>query len=155
MHKTELEIFWRELSSREGFADVLPGQVWSIKGGKKRALAADGGRKGMRYRYVIREGNTAAVELQIETADSLANARVVQLLEKQRPEIEAAFGAALDWNEDATQDSGRARIRYWLGSEPVPYDPAARRRLQMAMIHSLRRLIRTLEPYVGGTPEER
>ena len=152
MHKAELEIFWQELMRCDGFADVLPGREWSIKGGKKRAFAASAGVSGLRYRYLIREGETAAVELQIETADSVANRRFVQLLERLKMEIEAAFGAQLDWNDDAElkPDRLRARIRFWLGDEPVPTDPAARRVLHVAMIQAMRRLIQTLRPYVNS-----
>lgn len=148
MHKTELVVFWKQLSRCEGFADVLPGKLWYVKGGKRRAYAARSGLSGVRYRYLIREGNTAAVELQIEIADSVENRRLVQLLEKQRRVIEAAFGAALDWNEDAEQNPDRARVRYWLGAEPVPDDPAERRVLQVAMIQAMGRLVRTVQPYV-------
>ena len=94
---------------------MLPGKLWTSKAERSGRLRRSSGFNGLRYRYVIREGNTAAVELQIETADSVANRRLVQLLEKQRRIIEAAFGAALDWNDDAELNPDRSAPAFATG----------------------------------------
>jgi hypothetical protein len=59
----QLEIFWAGLEQTHGFKDVIRNLGWYADGGKKRAYTTTYFMSGFKFRYLIRRGNIAAVEL--------------------------------------------------------------------------------------------
>src|SRR3989339_1501276 len=116
MSPEKLKTFWADLERTHRFKDVIPNHAWSTDGGRKRAYAATYFMSGLKFRYLIRRGNIAAVELQIDTSDGSFNRRALERLRAHTRDIESAFGAQLVWEADWEGKEGRRRacVRYCL-----------------------------------------
>lgn len=77
-------------------------------------IGAGSGIRGLGWNYAVRQ-HEAQVELYIDRGDPEENATIFEQFEQQRAEIEAAFGAPLDWQRLENRRACRIRHRIELG----------------------------------------
>jgi len=86
--------FWKQLLER---AKGRPHpHARRVSPGKEHWLGAGAGKSGLTYSYVVRMDN-ASVELYIDRGNAEENKRIFDKLYEHKEEIEAIFGAPLEW----------------------------------------------------------
>jgi Domain of unknown function (DUF4268)/TIR domain len=108
-------------------------------------IGAGAGRSGYSWNYVIRM-NDAAVELDIDTGNRDENKRAFDALQERKAEIEAAFGAALEWQR--LDEKRRCGIRHVVTAGGLVTPEARWPAIQAAMVEAMERLSRALQPYL-------
>jgi Domain of unknown function (DUF4268)/TIR domain len=109
-------------------------------------LSAGAGISGYSWNYVIWMDDAGAVELDIDTGDKRKNKRLFDALRSRKAEIEAAFGAPLEWQR--LDDARRSGIRYIVreGGLTTPEDKWPK--IQAAMVEAMARLTKILQPHL-------
>jgi hypothetical protein len=110
-----------------------------------------GGRAGVagyRWNYVIWMHDAGAVELDIDTGDKRTNKRLFDTLRSRKAEIEAAFGAALEWQR--MDDARRSGLRYIVREGGLMSPEEEWPKIQAAMVDAMARLAKVLQPYLQG-----
>jgi len=108
-------------------------------------LGAGAGKTGYRWNYVIWM-NHAAVELDIDVGDWHENKRAFDTLQQSKAAIEAAFGAALEWQR--LDEKRRSGIRYIIRAGGLTTSEERWPWLQGDMIEAMARLSKVLQPYL-------
>ncbi len=110
-----------------------------------------GGRAGIagyRWNYVIWMHDAGAVELDIDTGDKRTNKRLFDTLRSRKAEIEAAFGAPLEWQR--MDDARRSGIRYIVREGGLVSPEEEWPKIQAAMVDAMARLAKVLQPHLQG-----
>ena len=110
-----------------------------------------GGRAGIagyRWNYVIWMDDAGAVELDIETGDKRTNKRLFDRLRSRKTEIEAAFGAPLEWQR--LDDARRSGVRYIVREGGLRAPEEEWPRIQAAMVDAMARLAKVFQPHLHG-----
>lgn len=103
---------------------------------------------GYRWNYVIWMDDAGAVELDIDTGDKRTNKRLFDALRSSKVEIEAAFGAPLEWQR--MDDARRSGVRYIVREGGLMAPEEEWPRMQAAMVDAMARLATVLDPYLHG-----
>jgi len=134
--------FWKQLLER---AKGRPHpHARRVSPGKEHWLGAGAGKSGLTYSYVVRMDN-ASVELYIDRGNAEENKRIFDKLYEHKEEIEAIFGAPLEWQRMDERRSSRVRYTLNIGGlrdrEKWP-------EMQEAMIDAMIRLSKALGPKI-------
>lgn len=118
----------------------------NISPGKDHWISTGAGKSGFTWAYVVLKDH-ARVELYIDTADSEKNKHYFDTLLQHKEQIEASFGAPLEWQR--LDEKRAARIAYLIhghGGLPNQENWDA---LQDAMIDAMVRLENALKPHLA------
>jgi len=109
-------------------------------------IGGPAGVAGYRFNYVIWMEDAGAVELNIDTGDKRRNKRLFDALLSRKAEIEAAFGAPMDWHrlDDARRSSVQYIVREGGLTAPEKEWPA----VQTAMVEAMSRLAAAVQPHL-------
>lgn len=140
--------FWELLLARAGertqlHANTSPGDYGYISAGC--------GIRGLGFNYSIRQEEGMA-ELYIDRGDEEINKRVFDFLCSNKKDIEAVFGAELEWLRLDERRACRIVSRISIGG--YRSDEGQWPAIQDAMIDSMVRLERALKPYLGRVHTE-
>ena len=108
-------------------------------------LGTGAGKAGLRYNYVILEDGWR-VELYINTRTRETNKRYFDRLHEHKEEIERSFGEPLRWRR--MDDKGASSIEYAVYGKRGLKVRDAWPQIQEAMIETMARLHKALDPYV-------
>lgn len=133
--------FWKQLLERARSRTQLHAR---IAPGTENWISAGAGMSGLGYNYSIRMDD-AQVELYIDRGDAEQNKLFFDALHAHKAEIEAAFGAPLEWQR---LNAKRAcRVRYVLTAGRLQ-DQSRWPEIQEAMIEAMSRLERAMKPHI-------
>ena len=133
--------FWQQLLERARVRTQLHAR---IAPGTDNWISAGAGKSDLGYNYAIRMDD-AQVELYIDRGDAEQNKQIFDALHAHKAEIEAAFGAPLEWQR---LDAKRAcRVRYVLTDGGLQDQPRWHK-IQDAMIEAMIRLERAMKPQI-------
>lgn len=85
--------FWTELLAKARTRTHLHNALSPVT---ENWISTGAGKSGLAYNYVIRQ-HRSNVELYIDRGVENSNKRIFETLHERRPEIESAFGRAIDW----------------------------------------------------------
>lgn len=109
-------------------------------------IGAGAGISGYSWNYVIWMSDAGAVELDIDTGDKHKNKSVFDALHQRKAEIEASFGAPLEW--ERLDDRRRSGIQYIVRAGGLTAPEEQWPAIQAALVQAMTRLSRTLYPYL-------
>lgn len=114
-----------------------------------------GGRTGVpgfRWNYVIWMDDAGAVELDIDTGDKRTNKRLFDRLQSSKADIEAAFGAPLEWHR--LDDARRSGVRYIVREGGLLAPDEQWPKIQAAMVDAMARFAKVLQPYLRSREDK-
>lgn len=111
-------------------------------------IGGKAGIAGYRWNYVIWMDDAGAVELDIDTGDKRTNKRLFDMLRSSKAEIEAAFGAPLEWQR--MDDARRSGVRYIVRKGGLTAPEEDWPRIQAAMVEAMAQLSKVLQPHLQG-----
>ncbi len=117
-----------------------------IAPGKRNAIYASAGLPGLKFGYALHR-DSASVCLYIDRGDRARNKALFDHLAAHKAEIEAAFGAPLEWERMEPHRASRVRKTLPIGDR---YDEAQWPRIHDAMIDAMLRLESALRPWLGS-----
>ncbi|MEW6504844.1 MAG: DUF4268 domain-containing protein [Chloroflexota bacterium] len=139
-HVLRLE-FWEGLLQKAKQKSTL---FVHISPGKDNWISTSAGKRGFTWSYVILKDH-ARVELYIDTGDSEKNKHYFDTLAQHKDDVEAKFGAPLDWQR--LDEKQASRIAYLIKGQGGLYDQEKWDSLQDAMVDAMMRLESALKPH--------